>query len=97
MDPWVGKIPWRKEQATHSSILAWRIPWTVCIVHGVTKSQTQLSDFDFVFTVPNSSVVWGSKCLEDFLKPSITITSHVLPFRSRTWDRRSIAHREGND
>ena len=25
-DPWVGKIPWRK--ATHSSILAWRIPWT---------------------------------------------------------------------
>jgi len=24
-DPWVGKIPWR---ATHSSILAWRIPWT---------------------------------------------------------------------
>ena len=28
--------------ATHSSILAWRIPWTV---HGVAKSQTQLSDF----------------------------------------------------
>ena len=24
-DPWVGKIPWRR--ATHSSILAWRIPW----------------------------------------------------------------------
>ena len=27
--------------ATHSSILAWRIPWTV---HGVAKSQTQLSN-----------------------------------------------------
>ena len=27
-DPWVGKIPWRKEMVTHSSILAWRIPWT---------------------------------------------------------------------
>ena len=30
-DPWVGKIPWgRKWQntETHSSILAWRIPWT---------------------------------------------------------------------
>ena len=25
--PWVGKIRWRKEMATHSSILAWRIPW----------------------------------------------------------------------
>ena len=27
-DTWVGKIPWRKKMATHSSILAWRIPWT---------------------------------------------------------------------
>ena len=27
-DPWVGKIPWREGMATHSSILAWRIPWT---------------------------------------------------------------------
>ena len=66
------------------------------IVHGVAKSQTQLSDFDFVFPIPNSSV-WGSKCLEDFLKPSITITSYLLPFRSRPWDRRSVGHREGND
>ena len=35
-NPWVRKIPWEKEMATHSSILAWRIPWigvwwaTVC-------------------------------------------------------------------
>ena len=27
-DPWVGKIPLEKEMATHSSILAWRIPCT---------------------------------------------------------------------
>ena len=27
-DPWVGKIPWRGGMVTHSSILAWRIPWT---------------------------------------------------------------------
>ena len=27
-DPWVGKIPWRRAMAAHSSILAWRIPWT---------------------------------------------------------------------
>ena len=26
-DPWVGKIPLEEEMATHSSILAWRIPW----------------------------------------------------------------------
>ena len=23
----VGKIPWRRKMATHSSILAWEIPW----------------------------------------------------------------------
>ena len=36
--------PLEKGKATHSSILAWRIPWTV---HGVAKSQTKLSDFYF--------------------------------------------------
>ena len=38
-----------KEMATHSSILAWRIPWTEGsvrrqTVHGVAKSWTQLMD-----------------------------------------------------
>ena len=28
MDPWGGKILLEEEIATHSSILAWRIPWT---------------------------------------------------------------------
>ena len=28
LDPWVRKIPLEKEMATHSSILAWRTPWT---------------------------------------------------------------------
>ena len=27
-NPWVGKIPLEEGIATHSSILAWRIPWT---------------------------------------------------------------------
>ena len=26
--PWVGKTPWRRNMATHPSILAWRIPRT---------------------------------------------------------------------
>ena len=39
--------PLEKGMATHSSILAWRIPWTEEPggLHGVTKSQIQLSDF----------------------------------------------------
>ena len=40
-----------KEIATHSSILAQKIPWMEepagLTVHGVTKSQTRLSDFTF--------------------------------------------------
>ena len=41
--------PLEKETAIHSSILAWRIPWTeepggLHTVHGVTKSQTRLNN-----------------------------------------------------
>ena len=27
-NPWVRKIPWRRAWQTHSSVLAWEIPWT---------------------------------------------------------------------
>ena len=48
--------------ATHSSILAWRIPWTEwgvwwVTVHGVTKSQTQLKWLNTHATLWNW--VWG--------------------------------------
>ena len=39
-----------KGMATHSSILAWRIPWTgawQATVCGITKSQTRLSNSHF--------------------------------------------------
>ena len=41
-ETWVRSL--EKRKATHYSILAWRIP---CIIHGVTKSHTWLSDFHF--------------------------------------------------
>ena len=41
-ETWVQLLGWEdpleKGKATHSSILAWRIPWTP--VHGVTERQT---------------------------------------------------------
>ena len=40
-----GGDPLENGKATHSSILAWRIPWTV--VHGVAKSRTWLGKFHF--------------------------------------------------
>ena len=48
-ETWVRSLGWEdaleKGKAAHSSIQAWRIPWTV--YHGVTKSRTRLSDFHF--------------------------------------------------
>ena len=48
-ETWVRSLGWEdlleKGNATHYSNLAWRIPWT--IVHGITKSWTQLSNFYF--------------------------------------------------
>ena len=41
----VWEDPLEKGKATHSSILTWRIPWTVA--QGVAKSRTCLSDFHF--------------------------------------------------
>ena len=44
--PGLGRSPWRRQRQTHSSILAWKIPWTEepKAVHGVARSQTWLSD-----------------------------------------------------
>ena len=39
-----GEDPLEEGMATHSNILAWRIPWTEATVHGVTKRQTRLSN-----------------------------------------------------
>ena len=41
-ETWVQSL--EKRKATHYNIPAWRIP---CIIHGVTKSHTRLSDFHF--------------------------------------------------
>ena len=46
-ETWVQSLgreePLEKGMATHSSILAWRIPWMEATVHGVAKSWTKLS------------------------------------------------------
>ena len=51
-ETWIRSLGWEdpleKGKATHSSVLAWRIPRTV-IVHGVVESQKRLSDFHFHF------------------------------------------------
>ena len=56
-ETWVQSLgledPLDKEMAIHSSILAWRIPWTEepgGLQGGVAKNRTRLSDFTFTFT-----------------------------------------------
>jgi len=64
--------PLEEGMAMHSSILAWKIPWTEesgrLQVHGVAKSQTRLSDFHF-----HENLGKDFKC--KFLKP---IPRHFL-------------------
>ena len=49
-EAWVQPLgqegPMEKGMATHSNILAWRIPWTKerAAIHGVAKSQIRLND-----------------------------------------------------
>ena len=43
-ETWVQSLgqeyPLEKEMATHSSILAWKIPWMEAVVNGVAESDT---------------------------------------------------------
>ena len=56
-ETWVRSLGWEepleKEMATHSSTLAWKIPWTEepLGLHGVAKSWTRLSNFTFTFII----------------------------------------------
>ena len=70
--------------ATHSSILAWKIPWTEepggATVHGVTKNQTRLSDFIFTFTL--CMYIFGLMYLKYYFRNKyfkINIEVSVLP------------------
>ena len=80
-ETWVQSLGWEdpleKGMATHSRILAWRIPmnrgespWTAwwATVHGVTKSLTQLSDFHFSFF----QVYWVCDAIQPSCPPSLS-------------------------
>ena len=59
--PWVGKIPLEKGKATHSSILVWRIPWTV------ESMESQRVGHDWVtFTFTSQSTQFGYKGEREF-------------------------------
>ena len=49
--------PLEKEMATHSSTLAWKIPWTGKLQSMGLQSRTQLSNFTFTFMFTHVSLV----------------------------------------
>ena len=65
-ETWIQSLGWEdpleKRMATHSSILAWRIPWTV---HRIAKSQTRLSDFHFH--------LYNHKCMQEYKEMNMVI------------------------
>ena len=68
--------PLEKGKATHSSILDWRIPWTVQPM-GVTKIWTQLSNFHFhtlLFDLGSN----GKKKIRDEGNPKILLREYVM-------------------
>ena len=71
-----------KEMATHSSILAWEIPWTeepLAIVHGVTKSRTWLSNWTMT-TVLNKYSKSGHLNLFLISKGKHLVFHHIIHF-----------------
>ena len=76
---WVQSLGWEdlleKGKTTHSSILAWRIPWTT--VHGVAKSWTRLSNFHFHFHMTLQSHSWA--CIWRIYAESIWSESILAP------------------
>ena len=70
-DPWVGKIPWRRERLPTSVFWPGEFMAMNCMVHGVTKSQAQLSDFHFHFLLSQKAI------------PSVSCNSNLRHHRIR--------------
>ena len=81
---WVQSPGWedplKKGMATHSSILAWKVPWTeepgrLTPVHGVTKSRTRNEKFSLHFLLKEENR--GSERLNDFFRVTQLISGRV--------------------
>ena len=75
-DPWVGKIPWRRERLP--TPVFWPREFVDCIVHGVTKSLTQLSDFHFTSVYDPANISNLNSCSSDFSKPSLGVWKFLI-------------------
>ena len=81
-DPCIGKIPWSRKWATHSSILDWKIPWAEEAA-GLQSMGSQTVGHDLVIghdLVTEHSTAYSGEgviiCVEN--GPTVTKMSYVL-------------------
>ena len=82
-----GEDPLEKGMATHSRILAWRIPWTeepggLQSLHGVTKNQTRNEKFSLYLLQEENR---GSERLDDLFGVTQLISGRVGVWFCQTW------------
>ena len=84
-ETWVQSLGWEdsleKEKATHSSILAWRIP------QSIGSQRVRHNQVTFIFTFPSAKFIfsevkerkiWRLKNTKSTLNPSVTTYSVVI-------------------
>ena len=99
-ETWVQSLGWEdrleKEMETHSSILAWKIPWMeepgrVQSVRGIAKSRTRLRDFTFTFMNAKGIPRWlsGKEPACQFRRYKFSPWVRKIPWR-RKWQPTAV-------
>ena len=100
-DPWVRKIALEEDMATHSSILAWRIPWTEepgwllsiqsqRVRHYWSDSAGTILTIMLITTVTSNSL--PAVCYQPNLLPSILSTLEHPASAAILWGRYHLVH-----
>ena len=99
-DPWVRKTPLGEGMATHSSVLAWTIPWMEepdgATLREAAKSRTRLSDQHFHFFQYRLDTLQWASVIRAFRVSRVSLESgsmvHAPPPSKRTQDTWSLGH-----
>ena len=102
-ETWVQSLGWEdrleKGKATHSSVLAWRIPWTIYIVHGVAKSRHDWATFTSLHYVSKFAVspfirtslptpLWRKGLLKFLVSDAVISNGHPpKKVKWRSWEK----------
>ena len=95
-----SKHPLEQGMTTHSSILAWRIPWTEELGGLQSMGLKELGTTEWLtlsFSLPN--IHWSVQRQDPFLKPPSRGVGSVLRLKAGSWELRRIRpgerHEEG--